>query len=375
MSHLFLDNRSHAVVYDKKELVPGGMSVTLAASVSAGPGQPLSANKVIHVRPFITGFSVNRKANAQLRQALDQSFHVTSFGEGAGDVQVTGILIVGSQFGMGAGDSKHYEGVYNDAWKEGASKVASATSPTASNNSKIFDALEGVAAAPSLSNATTKANNLALLDDMLALGAPEKSKMDKLKDKMGSIFGAREKTDGALGAITSKVSDTAAAVGKKFSEIKGVINNVASAPGRLMEMAKAALGLGTPPVALGPDLLTDDYVITSVQGMNALFHATNAGINNSLVKVSTCGIDIEGVLMAMSFQPLAQVNTGYKFTLQLKALKYADRSPEEAAKYSPSTITKTFPAVGGDLGQAIGNLTQLGFSALRSNTSIKPGIF
>ena len=322
MAKLFLDNRGRAVVFDKKELVPGDMQINLSTSVDSNPA-PLNV--------FYTGVTLSRRASVVLSKSINRTFHLFQFGETPADVTLRGVVITGAQDGRDALDS-------NDAVSALVQRKIK----------ELADSSTSTATGTSTKPATEENEQSWVVDKFSGL----RKKMYELTD--------------AASILTSNIKDRAESTYGILSDNvdKGVnfLQQVGQVAGESVKTFKHALGLSQAEQILDSAVMNPK--IGTVQELSAYFHAFNGGAHGDRIIVSTAGVHIEGVLVGLDIQNLKTSN-GYEFTMHLKGLKFNDTSSE--SMWLKPVVLSTL--TNGSLANIIQGGTNLGISAIRSEVT------
>jgi hypothetical protein len=349
VAYLFLDNRGRANVYDKKELVPGGMKVLLGTKYN---------NQIVNLDVFFTAVKVNRKASRQIRRALDRTFHIFQFGEDKADIVLQGLAIAESQA--------------NNRWKENMNTEL-----------RQFDVGHDEARFL-VEQKLRELGEYTWEDESQRIWYGEDEDGNPVPFYEGVVAKSEQPNQNKLTEFFQGIRDWAYTPGGSEDKFlpkvyKGlntsieainqyVISPIANLGGETLKTLKHLLGISEAENQL--DTRQVDMKIGTITELNAFFHAFNSGNHNSKIVCSICGIPVKGLLDQLTFQSLPK-GQGYSFTLSLTGLKFYDG----VVKNSYIDPVVLHPEAGSDLAGILQGAGQIGINAIRTGDSDLTRIF
>lgn len=284
---IFADNLGRVKVYDKQIWIPTGLEVTLSTPSYDDDIDTLEIGASIPI--FVTGFSAGRKAQIQVKQGLDGTFHVLPFGEVPKNIKVSGLAYGASQATPPLSQSAGDDEPTNDALDETAFYsllVDTTVPPPRSRGFVVVEVDEEELWADKLADSM-------ISGDDLSVGASEF--IDDLQKDMGDVF-------------------------KSVSKVASEIQAMAQLPAKLIGNLKKALGAKEADGQKLPiSLNSSDLRCLSIQQLDSIFtmlQSGNVSKLNPTVRINICGIVYTARLVGFTYR-MEPDNKGFSFDLDL----------------------------------------------------------
>ena len=195
---LFADNNGLVTIHNKPIAIPAGLDLTVAGTSKA----------TTDISFFVTGFSETKSSQYQVKQSIDNQFHILPFGQQPAMISITGVTFGRSQ----------YDGKPLEDFTPAESELDTEAGDAADKDEKttLSEKIKAISPAKWV-------DKLSLSVTTSAVG---------LKDKLAgnSVVGALKGGVSVVGNVVGGAINAVASVGGLVSAVKGFIFGVAPGP-------------------------------------------------------------------------------------------------------------------------------------------------